>query len=142
MELVLIPHYSYRREHYVKDAGLILSGSDESLPKQLEVSAGTEASDGVADSLLPDHLFHGSDGSQDLSDVPFLAELTPAQREAALSDGPTLVLAGAGTGKTRTLTAAMARRMLQGTPSHRILALTFTNQAAGDKGCPGAPSPC
>ena len=40
-----------------------------------------------------------------------LDDLTPAQREAAIQSGPVLVIAGAGTGKTKTLTAAVAHRI-------------------------------
>jgi len=62
-----------------------------------------------------------------------LAGLTPAQAEAAVHDGAILVLAGAGTGKTRTLTSAVAWRIAQhGIVPNRILAVTFTNKAAGE----------
>jgi DNA helicase II / ATP-dependent DNA helicase PcrA len=59
--------------------------------------------------------------------------LTPEQRLAASTDGPVLVLAGAGTGKTGTLTAAVARRIRDaGIEPDRILAVTFTNKAAAE----------
>jgi DNA helicase-2/ATP-dependent DNA helicase PcrA len=62
----------------------------------------------------------------------YLARLNPAQREAALAlDGPVLLLAGAGTGKTRTLMARVAvLNKVRKVPARNILAVTFTNKAA------------
>jgi DNA helicase-2/ATP-dependent DNA helicase PcrA len=60
-------------------------------------------------------------------------DLTPIQSEVAAQDGAVLVLAGAGTGKTKTLTAAVVHRIRAfGVKPHRILAVTFTNKAAGE----------
>jgi len=61
------------------------------------------------------------------------AGLTPVQIAAASHRGSILVLAGAGTGKTSTLTAAVAHRIaVDGVPPRRVLAVTFTNKAAGE----------
>jgi DNA helicase-2/ATP-dependent DNA helicase PcrA len=62
---------------------------------------------------------------------PVMAGLTTEQAKAAAQYGPVLVLAGAGTGKTKTLTAAVVHRIAAGgVAPGRVLAVTFTNKAA------------
>lgn len=61
----------------------------------------------------------------------YLDELNPAQKEAVLhKDGPLLIIAGAGTGKTKTLTHRIIHLIKKGVPPEEILAITFTNKAA------------
>ena len=63
----------------------------------------------------------------------WLEELNPAQEQAVtFGDGPLLVIAGAGTGKTRTLAGRVAYLLGQGAPPERLLLLTFTRRAAAE----------
>ncbi len=63
----------------------------------------------------------------------YIDQLSEVQRGAVLqSDGPVMIIAGAGSGKTRVLTFRIAHLIEKGVDPFNILALTFTNKAAKD----------
>ncbi len=68
-----------------------------------------------------------------MNETVILNDLDPRQKEAVVhTDGPSLIVAGAGSGKTRVLTSRIAWLLCKGTDPSRILALTFTRKAAGE----------
>ncbi len=80
---------------------------------------------------MKEYVLRGGEGPARSFGINYQEELNPEQCEVVMAgDGPILVIAGAGSGKTRTVTYRVARLLESGVSPGQILLLTFTNKAA------------
>jgi DNA helicase II / ATP-dependent DNA helicase PcrA len=122
------------------------SSGEESAGAPAPAASGEESAGAPAPAASGEELSASAVGGDHLLDVPasavwredrrpggLLAGLDPGQREAALAAGPLMILAGPGTGKTRTLTHRIAVLVAErGVAPEACLALTFTRRAAAE----------
>jgi len=111
------------------------TGSREAPPSAPAITGAARAGEAAGAGTGRPGSRHGAPavGHRDGRPGGLLAGLDPGQREAALAAGPLMILAGPGTGKTRTLTHRIAVLVAErGVPPEACLALTFTRRAAAE----------